>query len=269
MILNNYLRYCACFCNYIFVCMLKQERHAFILDQIHASGKVMTIDLSLELKVSEDTIRRDLKELADSGKLKKVHGGAISHSLNPFHYKDREVYALEEKIFIAEKAKNLIKDHQVIFIDGGTTNLELARRLPQDLKATIFTNSLPIAVLLADHPNINLFVTGGKLLKDAQVTVGPEVLQMLAGLRVDVCILGTRSIHHQIGISEIDWDETQVKRAAIKASSEVICLVIPEKIGTTNPYIISEIQQVTTLVSLLDKNDKRLRPYYEFGIEIL
>ena len=249
--------------------MLKEERHAHILDRLHANDKVITMNLSRELRVSEDTIRRDLKELAEMGQLKKVHGGAISLSLNPFHYKDREVYAHDEKIQIANKAKNLIKDHQLIFIDGGTTNLELARRLPQDLKATVFTNSLPIAVQLADHPHINLFFTGGKILKDAQVTVGPEVLKTLSGLRIDVCVLGTRSLHHHIGISEIDWDETQVKRAALDASNEVICLVIPEKIGTTNPYIIGEIKQVTTLVSLLDKNDKRLRPYYELGIEIL
>ncbi|MDX2246663.1 MAG: DeoR/GlpR family DNA-binding transcription regulator [Bacteroidia bacterium] len=249
--------------------MLKEERHNFILEELRTKNKVLTFELSHIFAVSEDTIRRDLKELADQGQIKKVHGGAVSHSLNPYNYKDRAVYAFEEKIQIAEKAKYLIRNQQVVFMDGGTTNLELARRLPPDLNATIITNSIPIAALLTEHPNIELVVIGGKMLKSAQVTIGPEVIDTLSGIRADLCILGTRSIHHQIGISEIDWDETKVKRAMLNHSNEIICLVIPEKFGTVQPYIIGETRQISTIVTTLDKKDKILQPFLETGIEIL
>ncbi|MCB0838898.1 MAG: DeoR/GlpR transcriptional regulator [Bacteroidetes bacterium] len=249
--------------------MLKEERHNFILEELRTKNKVLTYSLSQVLSVSEDTIRRDLKELADLGQIKKVHGGAVAHSLNPFHYKDREVYALEEKIAIAEKAKNLIQPQQVVFMDGGTTNLELVKRLPSDLKATIITNSIPVATHLTDHPLIEIVFLGGKVLKSAQVTIGAEVVSAISNIRADKCILGTRSIHHQIGISEIDWEETMVKRAMLAASNEVACLVIADKIGTSQPYIIADIKQVSQMVTTLSRKNPILKPFIQAGVEII
>ncbi|MEL7341137.1 MAG: DeoR/GlpR family DNA-binding transcription regulator, partial [Bacteroidota bacterium] len=191
--------------------MLKDERHQLILDTVRQQNKVLTVELSQVLQVSEDTIRRDLKELSQQGQVRKVHGGAVSHSLNPYSYQDRKVYADEEKKLIAAKASKLFQSGQVVFMDGGTTNLELARQLPANLEITMITNSLPVAVELADHPKIEIIFLGGKLLKTAQVSVGPEVINTVRGIRADVCVLGTRSIHHQLGVSEIDWDETKVK----------------------------------------------------------
>ncbi|WNJ18128.1 DeoR/GlpR family DNA-binding transcription regulator [Pontibacter sp. G13] len=249
--------------------MLKDERHSFILDQLRTKNKVLTFELSQSLEVSEDTIRRDLKELAEMGRIKKVHGGAVSHSLNPYHYKDREIYAHNEKIELAEKARGLIRNHQVVIMDGGTTNVELAKRLPMDLKATIFTNSLPVAVQLAGHPLIETIFLGGKVLKNAQVTIGSEVIDVLGGIKADICFLGTRSLQDKLGITEIDWEETKVKRAILAASNEVVSMVIQEKIGTVQPYIICEPQRITTLVTTLEKRDPFLSPFFEMGIEIL
>ncbi|MDX1905749.1 MAG: DeoR/GlpR family DNA-binding transcription regulator [Bacteroidia bacterium] len=249
--------------------MLKEERHNTILDGIRQQGKVLTLDLSQVLGVSEDTIRRDLKELADLGLVRKVHGGAVPASLNPFRYEEREVYAHEEKITIAEKASLLFRDGQVVLMDGGTTNLELARRFPDTLRITLITNSLPVAQVLADHPAVETMLLGGKLLKSARVTVGPPVIESLAGIRADVCVLGTRSIHPQLGISEIDWDETQVKRAMLQAAHEVMALVITEKVGGVNPYLIGDPRKLTTLVTRDGKRNPLFRPFADFGIEIL
>jgi DeoR family fructose operon transcriptional repressor len=203
------------------------------------------------------------------GSDQKVHGGAVSHSLNPFSYQDRKVYAHEEKILLAKKAQELLHDRMVILMDGGTTNLELVRQLSPALQLTMITNSLPVAVELADHPCIEIIFIGGKLLKNAQVTVGPEVIDTVRRIRADLCILGTRSIHHQMGITEIDWDETKVKRAMMHASEEVISLVIKEKINTIQPYIIGETRRVSTLVTSVDKRDPLLSPYRELGIEVI
>ncbi|TAE45955.1 MAG: DeoR/GlpR transcriptional regulator, partial [Bacteroidetes bacterium] len=116
--------------------MLKEERQGFILDSLRSRGKALTTELSESLQVSEDTIRRDLKELADLSLVKKVHGGAVLQSTAPFHYHEREIFSHEEKIRLAEKAASeLIRPGQVILMDGGTTNVELARRFAPDLKA--------------------------------------------------------------------------------------------------------------------------------------
>ncbi|MEL7530613.1 MAG: DeoR/GlpR family DNA-binding transcription regulator [Bacteroidota bacterium] len=249
--------------------MLKDERHQLILDTVRQQNKVLTVELSQVLHVSEDTIRRDLKELSEQGQVKKVHGGAVSHSLNPYSYQDRKVYADEEKKHIAAKATKLFSSGQVVFMDGGTSNLELARQLPPHLEITLITNSLPVAVELADHPKIEIIFIGGKLLKTAQVTVGPEVIETVKSIRADLCVLGTRSIHHQLGITEIDWDETKVKRAMMESSAELISLVIKEKIDTVQPYIIGESKNVDILVSSLDRHDPIMKPYSALGIEII
>ncbi len=248
--------------------MLKEERLSFILAEVRKQKKVLTSELSQSLTVSEDTIRRDLKELADLGQLRKVHGGAIANSLNPSSYQEREIYALENKIAIVEKAITLIKDHQVVIMDGGTTNLELARRLPQELRITIFTNSLPIAALLSEHPHIQIVFAGGKLLKSAKVTVGLEVLSAFRHLRADIGILGTRSIHHEHGITELDWEEVKVKRAIVEASQHLVSMAISEKLETLNPYKAAEIHQLHTLITDLNPQDDILTPYREAGIKI-
>ena len=99
--------------------MLKRERQAYILHQINLHNKVMSADLSHQINVSDDTIRRDLQELADEGKLIKVHGGALSHSFNQFHYPSNNVYASSEKKIIAQKAIRLIQDGMFVLTTGG------------------------------------------------------------------------------------------------------------------------------------------------------
>ncbi|MBX2842936.1 MAG: DeoR/GlpR family DNA-binding transcription regulator [Flammeovirgaceae bacterium] len=249
--------------------MLKEERLNYILDEIRAYNKVKSSDLSIQLNVSEDTIRRDLKELSDTGKIRKVHGGAMASSYIPFSYKDREVYAHEEKISIVKKAIPLIKDDQVVLIDGGTTNLELVRLLPQDLKATFFTNCLPVATQLAEHPNIEIVFIGGKIIKNALVSIGLDVINSLNEIQADICFLGTRSIHYKNGITEIDREEAQVKRAIAQSANHVVSLAISDKLDTLQPFKVEGINKINTIVTELDPNHERLDNYKKSGVEVL
>ncbi len=249
--------------------MLKEERQQAILTLLRSTGKVSTLDLSQSLEVSEDTIRRDLKELSDQGTVRKVHGGAMLVPLNPFDYRDREVYALEEKQVLAELAQVLLRPGMVIFMDGGTTNVQLARLLDPQLPLTIFTNSLPVAEVLAEKPAAVTRLLGGRLLPSAKVTIGPEVVEQIRAVKADLCILGTRGLHPELGITEIDWDETQVKKAMVNASQELACLVIAEKIGSTNPYLICPPAAISTLVSSLSPQDPKLLPFRRQGVDLL
>ena len=141
--------------------MLKKERQAFILHNVNLHNRLLVSDLSENIKVSEDTIRRDLQELSDTGMLIKVHGGALSKS---FHhsFNDESIYALESKKTIAQKAVNLIKDGMFVLTSGGTTIIELAKALPKDLQATFITGSVPAAFEYLKHPNIEIMNQGEK-----------------------------------------------------------------------------------------------------------
>src|SRR5690606_31341663 len=127
--------------------MLKKERHAYIIKQINLHNKVLSSDLSVQLDVSEDTIRRDLNELSESGKILKVHGGALSKS---FHYPFQQVdaYAKDAKKEIARKTLGLIQNGMILLASGGTTMIELARMIPDSLSCTFFTVSPLVALEL-------------------------------------------------------------------------------------------------------------------------
>ena len=174
--------------------MLKKERHAYIIKQINLHNKVLSSDLSLQLKVSEDTVRRDLHELAESGKVLKVHGGALSKSFH-FPYDHIEIYAQESKREIARKAISLISEGMIVLTGGGTTMLEMARLIPDTLEATFFTISPLVALELAEKKLLTVIIIGGELSKSSQVNMGSKAVSELSEIRVDLCFLGANGIN--------------------------------------------------------------------------
>ena len=152
--------------------VLTEERRQFILERLHRDGKVVAAELSGVLQVSPDTVRRDLRELADSNLLRRVHGGALPPAVGARSYVERLEQAPAAKAAIGRATSRLLRPGQVILLDAGTTTLEVARHLPDDLEATVVTNSPPIAALLADHPSVEVTVVGGTLAKHAQALVG-------------------------------------------------------------------------------------------------
>lgn len=250
--------------------MLKQERQQYILEEIRIYNRVRSSDLSDQLKVSEDTIRRDLKELSDIGKILKVHGGAMSsNAYIPFSHQDREIHAHTEKVAIVKKALSLVQDNQVVLMDGGTTNLEFVRLLPEKLKITIFTSSLPVALQLTEHPNIQTNLLGGKILKSAQVSIGLDVIESLSEIRADLCFVGTRSLDPHLGITDINREEAQTKRALMEASATSVSLCISEKLGTAQPYTVTGVEQLDILITELNPDHSALKPYHRIGLQVM
>jgi DeoR/GlpR family transcriptional regulator of sugar metabolism len=136
--------------------MLKEERHAFILHGVNLHNKVLSADLRQQINVSDDTIRRDLQQLADDGKIIKVHGGALSPSFHSGHHTPKELYGYKQKSIIAKKAMSLIKDGMFVLSGGGTTIIELARALPPALHATFISGSIMALFEYSSHPNIEV-----------------------------------------------------------------------------------------------------------------
>lgn len=249
--------------------MLKEERHHYILDKIKLNRKVLSSNLSTELHVSEDTIRRDLNELSLNGLIKKVHGGALPIDNKAPSYEERSNYNLEEKNIIAKKAVKLIKEGQVIIMSGSTTNLQLAKIIPSDINATIYTYSLPIAIQLTEHPSIEIIFIGGKLNKPAQVTVGLDVVASISQLRADLCFMGTGGIDIIKGMTEPNWEVSHIKKSMIEASDQVIVLCTNNKINEVKRYPVTPINNINTIVTDIKPDSQILQPYKEKGITIL
>ena len=249
--------------------MLREERHFYILEQLRREGKVQTLDLSRSLQVSEDTLRRDLRDLAANGKLQRVHGGALPRSPAVGSFSERQGQAAQAKQALAMAAARLLQDDQVILVDGGTTNLEVVRQLPHTLRATIVTTSPAIALAVLPYPQVEVLLLGGRLAKDSEATIGLATAEALHGVRADVCLLGVCSLHVEIGISVADSEEAMIKRLMIAQSGEVIAVAIAEKLGTAMPYVVGPVSELTHLVTERFVPDEIVAPYAQQGIAVI
>ena len=249
--------------------MLKKERHAYILQQVNLHNKVLSSVLSSEIHVSEDTIRRDLIELAEEGKLIKVHGGALSRSFSQVHVSSNGVYSQANKVTIARKAIGLIENGMFVLTSGGTTIVEMAKLLPPQLKATFISGSIAAILEYMDHPNIEVILIGDKISKSSKITVGPEAIAKIRQIKADICFLGTNAIDLQHGITDSDWEVVQLKKEMVAASRKVVCLSIAEKINTFQPIQICEINKIDMLITELEPGNPLLEPYAKAGIKIL
>lgn len=249
--------------------MKKEKRQAVILREIDLHNKVLSVDLSEQLNVSDDTVRRDLQELAGQGKIIRIHGGAVSKSfVKPFNTENL-VYALDAKKIIAKKTLSLFKNNMVIITEGGTTILELAKIIPHNLKVTIITISPQVAITLSEHDNLDVISIGGKLMKNANLHIGASVVNQLAGVKADLCILGANAFSAEEGLTDMDWEVVQVKMALIRAAKKVAVISISEKLNSTKWLNICPTSQINFLVTELDPNDKFLQNYKQQNITLL
>ena len=247
--------------------MLKKERQEFILHQLNLHNKILCADLSNKMGVSDDTIRRDLQELALEDKLIKVHGGALSKS---FHtaFDRKMVYNLEDKHIIAQKTAALVQSGMYILTSGGTSILEFAKSLDSNLNATFFTCSINAAIEFAHHPSIEVVMIGDKVSKDSMLTTGASAVQTIESIQADLCILGINSLDTQFGLSENDWEVVQIKKAMIKASKKTICIGISEKLNSQQKIKVANLDEIDILITELDPNDPTLLPFKHKGLTI-
>jgi len=251
--------------------MKKKQRHQVILNEVYIHNRVLLSDLSNILTVSVDTVRRDIKELHSLNKLKKVHGGAVSNGFNLSANRNGKIYELSSKLIIAKKAISLLNKGDVVLISGGTTNLEFVKYIPQKLGLTFFTPSLPMAISLLNNVSKNdeVIFVGGKLSRASQLATGGNSINILSGIKADICFLGTGYLDLNEGITEIDWEIAQMKKAMISASKKLVSLAISEKLNTSNRYKICDINMINTLVTELDSNSEKLNYYREKNINVL
>jgi DeoR/GlpR family transcriptional regulator of sugar metabolism len=248
--------------------LLSAERRQAILATLERDGTVVAARLVDELGVSEDTIRRDLRELAAQGLVQRVHGGALAPAPQPGTFADRSETCTAEKVALAQAAVGVLAGARVILLDGSTTNLELARRLPPERACTVLTNSPPIAAALAAHPSAEVVMIGGRLEKAAQVTVGATAVDFIRTVRADACVLGVCALHPEAGLSTDELEEAHVKRAMVAASADVIALATTDKLSAGSPYLVAPVSELTHVVAEAAAPDALLDPYRAAGVTV-
>jgi DeoR/GlpR family transcriptional regulator of sugar metabolism len=247
--------------------MLTAERRQEILGRLERDGKVVASELVMSLGVSEDTVRRDLRDLADQGLLQRVHGGALPAAQPTGSFARRLELAHDAKVALAEAALPLLDGARVIVLDSGTTALALARRLPPAYDGTIVTNSPPIATALAAHPRAEVVLLGGRLNKAAQAAIGAATVEALHAIRADVCVLGICSLHPEAGVTTLDHEEAHVKRAMVACAGEVIAMATADKLRTASPWVVAQVSDVAHLVT--DGDAELTRPFAIAGIDVV
>lgn len=229
--------------------MLAAERRHEILAQLGRDGRVVVADLVAGLSVSEDTIRRDLEDLAERGLLYRVHGGALASPPEALPFERRLEIDRKEKVALAKAAVPLVESARTLVLDGGTTALEVARHLPSGWGGVVVTNAPPVAAALAAHPRAEVVVVGGRLLKDEQAAVGAVAIDGFRAIRADACVLGVCAFHPEVGVTAANDDEAQVKRAMIACSGTVVALATKDKLHTSNPWVVAALEEIDYLVT--------------------
>lgn len=228
--------------------MLASQRKKRILDILGAEKQVLSGELSQRFGVSEDSIRRDLRELAAEGLLQRVHGGAlpVSAALAPFE--TRKNVQIDSKRAVSRKAAALIQPGQVVIIDGGTTTTEMIKQLPTDLPFTAVTHSPGIAVGLVDFPRIDVILIGGRLYKHSVVTVGASMLESINRINADLFFMGVTGVHKNAGFTTGDYEEASVKRALSARAAETVVMASQEKLNSASAFAIGPLSLASTLV---------------------
>lgn len=228
--------------------MLTAQRKQLILSRLATHGQIVAGELAVELGTSEDTIRRDLRELAQQGRLQRVHGGALPASAATGNLRVRQQVSTDEKQALGRFGAQLIKPGQVVMLDGGTTAIQVARQLPADLRATVITHSPNVAVELAAHRHVDIIVLGGRLFRHSMVNVGASVIEAASRFRADLFFLGVTGVHPEAGLSTGDAEQADVKRALHARAAETVVLASSEKLLSASAFVIAPMKALSLLV---------------------
>ncbi|UIK06444.1 DeoR/GlpR family DNA-binding transcription regulator [Neorhizobium galegae] len=249
--------------------MLTTQRKSLILDILRREGQVVAKRAAEEFSLSEDTIRRDLREMAAEGLLRRVHGGAMPISPDLPDLSARRAVSSDVKQRLGRAAADMVKPGQTIFLDGGTSTAEIARALPRDFAFTVITHSPTIAAELEHHPTVEVILIGGRLYKHSMVATGAAAMAQIALMRPDIFFLGVTAVHPARGLSTGDFEEAAIKRHIAACSAETITLVTVEKLDAASPHIIMPASALSGMIVQEGIEEERMAPYRAIGIRMI
>ncbi|MGW0927925.1 DeoR/GlpR family DNA-binding transcription regulator [Streptomyces sp. NPDC002644] len=249
--------------------MLAAERRDHLLDLLARRGKIVAKEVAAELGISEDSVRRDLRDLASEGLCQRVYGGALPVSPAVVDYGARQSVAPDGKRKVAAVAAGLVRPGGAVILDGGTTALAVARALPRELDCTVITHSPTIAVALLDHPRTEVFLLGGRLFKHSAVACGAAAVEAARNVSADLFLLGVTGVHPEAGLTTGDAEEAAMKRALAARAADTYVLASFEKIGTASRFRVLPWEEISGLVTDRSADDPVLEQLTRSGVEVL
>jgi DeoR/GlpR family transcriptional regulator of sugar metabolism len=249
---------------------LPDQRREAILRVLARDGRVVAAELARRLDVSDDTVRRDLDELAAAGRVRRVRGGALpAEADTPSRMVDRRELHTAEKARVAARAAELLADETVLSLSGGTTTLALARLLAADGRSRqILTTSPDVALALADAPGEVLLV-GGRLEPDSRTTVGAEAVDAVRRVRPSVAVLGACSLHPAVGLTTYGAGEAEVLRAQAACAGRLMVATEGAKLGSTAANVVAAAGDVAQLVTDEGAPAEELAALRALGVEVV
>ena len=244
--------------------MRQAERVAAVLETLAADGTVDVTALVERLGVSAATVRRDLQLLEQQRMLSRTHGGAVAHDVLyelPLRYKAARHQS--EKKRIAAEAATRVADGAVVGLTGGTTTTEVARAILDRRGITVVTNALNIAGELAIRADLKLVVTGGTARPESYELIGPLAERSLAGLRLDLVVIGVDGIDAAAGCTTHHEMEAHTDLALIERAAHVIVVADASKIGRSAFARICPIDRVDEVITDRTASVRALRALRE------
>ena len=252
--------------------MFASERHQMIFDQLQMHGKVLVKDLSKQFNVSEDCIRKDLKQLEFQGKCKRAYGGATlresSVDHNVFERKDKDIAAKKE---VAKKAFDVLENGETIFLDVSTTNILVAQLLAEsDKKLIVISNMIEILQVLAKNSNLTVIGTGGSVNLELNGFIGSVTMAMLSKHNFSKCFIGTTGIDYETNqLTTFDMDDGFIKETVINNSEKSYILMENKKFGMLGTYKYIDIDTIDYIISNDKIEDKYNNYLKEHHVELI
>ena len=249
--------------------MWAKERHQRILSMLAANRQVSANDLSEMLGVSRETVRRDLVDLEEIGKVARVHGGAVmpeARTEDPF--RQRMATHLRAKTEIARKAVSLVQPGHTIMVDAGSTTAVFARELAKVPGISVITNSLDVATTL-QAGGLDVLLLGGRIAEDVPATVGELTLSEIRRFEVDICFSAPVALHPEKGSFFYDLQEAEISTAMAAQAAKTVALAHHTKLGETSRVRAWEVEGIGALVTNRAATDEMLEPFREAGINLV
>ncbi|MDO5549799.1 MAG: DeoR/GlpR family DNA-binding transcription regulator [Lachnospiraceae bacterium] len=227
------------------------KRADYILSMLEKNKVVMVADLSREMGVTEETVRKDLEKLEKQERLCRVHGGAY---LNEGYGTETPVTVRgkilqEEKELLGKRCLELLREKESIFLDCSTTALHMAKQLVNwDKKMTLMTNSLAVAMEVRNNPAIRLILFGGELNRDRAAFEGRSVIDEMKETFINKAFISSAGISLEAGITDSTKEEAEIRRQVIRQAKKCILMVDSTKIGRNGVYVVGGLEDVDTLV---------------------
>ncbi|PYZ95952.1 transcriptional regulator [Alteribacter lacisalsi] len=249
--------------------MLPLERRAWIEQMVLEQGKIDIENASKSLEVSAMTIRRDLRELEQEGKVVRTHGGAISSQslTKEANYAAKESQNKKQKQEIALRAAAMVEDHSTIILDSGTTTFELAKQLSYRENLTIVTNDIKIASELMGSKN-KVIVTGGEMQMETGSLLGTATQQLLKAIHADVFFLGAHAVDYNHGVSAPTFEKALIKQMMKQAAQTTWLLADHSKFGKRAFASVCRLEEIGGVITD-SQVPEAARSSYENKVQVL